>query len=51
MGDNLSPADIKAVVGNNSPYPMYGNGFGNGFGTDGGWLWLLLILAMMNGVE
>ena len=49
MGDNLSPADIKAVVGNNSPYPMYGNGFGNGFGTDGGWLWLLLILAMMNG--
>ena len=49
MGDNLSPADIKAVVGNNNPYPMYGNGFGNGFGTDGGWLWLLLILAMMNG--
>ena len=49
MGDNLSPADVKAIVGNNNPYPMYGNGFGNGFGTDGGWLWLLLILAMMNG--
>lgn len=55
MGDNLSPADIKAVVGDNNngvyPYPVYGNGFGgnNGFGTDGGWLWLLLILAMMNG--
>ena len=54
MGDNMSPADIKAVVdGNNNgfayPYPMYGNGFGNGFGNDGGWLWLLLILAMMNG--
>lgn len=40
MNDNLSPADLKAVVGNND------NGFG---GTDGGWLWLLLILAMMNG--
>lgn len=49
MGDNLSPADVKAIVGNNNPYPMYGNGFGNGFGTDGGWLWLLLILVMMNG--
>lgn len=49
MGDNLSPADIKAVVGNNNPYPMYGNGFGNGFGTDGGWLWFIIILAMMNG--
>lgn len=53
MGENLSPADIKAVVGNDNngayPYPMYGNGFGNSFGNDGGWLWLLLILAMMNG--
>ena len=49
MGDNLSPADIKAVVGNNNPYPMYGNGFGSGFGNDGGWFWLILILAMMNG--
>ena len=39
MNDNLSPADLKAVMGNND----------NGFGTDGGWLWLLLILAMMNG--
>lgn len=39
MNDNMSPADLKAVMGNND----------NGFGTDGGWLWLLLILAMMNG--
>ena len=39
MNDNLSPADLKAVMGNND----------NGFGNDGGWLWLLLILAMMNG--
>lgn len=51
MGDNLSPADVKAIVGNNNPYPVYGGGFGgnNGFGNDGGWLWLLLVLAMMNG--
>ena len=55
MGDNLSPADIKAVVdGNNNngfayPYPVYGNGFGNGFGGDSGWLWFIIILAMMNG--
>ena len=49
MGDNLSPADVKAIVGNNNPYPMYGNGFGSGFGNDGGWFWLILILAMMNG--
>lgn len=54
MGDNMSPADVAAVVGNTDknyayPYPMYGNGFGNGFSGDGGWLWLLLILAMMNG--
>ena len=53
MGDNMSPADVAAVVGNtdrnNFPYPIYGNGGNNGFGTDGGWLWLLLILAVMGG--
>lgn len=55
MGDNLSPADIKAVVdGNNNsgfayPYPMYGGGFGNSFGADGGWLWLIVILALFGG--
>ena len=49
MGDNLSPADVKAIVENNNPYPMYGNGFGNGFGGDSGWLWFIIILAMMNG--
>ena len=55
MGDNLSPADISAVVGNtdrnNFAYPVYGGNFGGngGFGSDGGWFWLILILAMMNG--
>jgi hypothetical protein len=55
MGDNLSPADISAVVGNtdrnNFAYPVYGGNFGGngGFGSDGGWFWLFLILAMMNG--
>ena len=49
MGDNLSPADVKAIVVNNNPYPMYGNGFGNGFGGDSGWLWLIIILALFGG--
>ena len=54
MGDNLSPADISAVVGNTDrnyayPYPVYGGGFGNsGFG-DGSWIWIILILALFGG--
>lgn len=53
MGDNMSPADIKAVLGDNNgvayPYPVYANnGFGgNGFGNgDGSWIWLILILVL-----
>lgn len=55
MNDNMSPADVAAVVGNtdrnNYPYPMmpYGSGFGAGFGGDGGWLWLIVILALFGG--
>lgn len=55
MGDNLSPADIKAVVdGNNNgfAYPVYpyGRGFGNsGFGNDGSWIWIILILVLLGG--
>ena len=57
MNENMSPADIAAVVGNTDKnngygYPVfpYGGGFGNsGFGGDSGWLWLIIILAMMNG--
>ena len=57
MGENMSPADIAAVVGNTDrnngfAYPVYmngGNGFGNsGFG-DGSWIWLILILALFGG--
>jgi len=59
MGDNLSPADISAVVGNTDrnnfgyPYPVYpygggfGGGFGNGYGGD--WLWIIIILALFGG--
>jgi hypothetical protein len=52
MGDNMSPADVAAVVGNTDrnygyPYPVYGGGFGNsGFGGDSSWLWLIIILAL-----
>lgn len=53
MGDNLSPADIKAVIGDNNgayPYPVYTNGFGNnGFGNGDSWVWLILILALCGG--
>ena len=54
MNDNMSPADVAAVVGNtdrNFAYPMYpyGGGFGNaGFG-DGSWIWIILILALFGG--
>ena len=52
MGDNLSPADVAAVVGNTDRayYPVYQGGFGgnNGFG-DGSWVWLILILALLGG--
>lgn len=58
MGDNMSPADVAAVVGNTDrnngfAYPVYpygGMGYGNnsGFG-DGSWLWLIIILALFGG--
>jgi hypothetical protein len=50
MGDNMSPADVAAVVDNNRgyPYPMYGgnNGFG---GTNSDWVWIILLLALFGG--
>ena len=60
MGENTTPSvsDIRAVMdasnGSNGfayPYPVYGGGFGgnSGFGNDGGWLWLLVILALCGG--
>lgn len=55
--NSMSPADVAAVVGNTDrnigygypvmPYGGYGNS--NGFGGEGGWLWLILILALMGG--
>lgn len=58
MNDNMSPADVAAVVGNTDRnnfaygYPVfpYGGGYGNnsGFG-DGSWLWLIIILALFGG--
>lgn len=56
MNDNMSPADVAAVVGNTDrnigyAYPVfpYGNGgFGNsGYGSD--WLWIILLLALFGG--
>lgn len=58
MGDNMSPADVAAVVGNTDrnngfgyAYPVYGGGFGGntGFGGDSSWLWLIVILALFGG--
>lgn len=57
MNDNMSPADVAAVVGNTDrnngfAYPVYpyGGGFGNnGFGNDGSWIWIILILALLGG--
>ena len=61
MNDNMSPADVAAVVGNTDrnlgyaypAYPVfpYGNmgGSNSGFGGDASWLWFILILAFMNG--
>ena len=61
MNENLSPADISAVVGNTDrnngfgyAYPVfpYGAGFGGGYGNTGyggDWIWLILILALFGG--
>lgn len=56
----MSPSDVRAVMdaSNDSrgyAYPVfpygggYGGGFGGGFGNDGGWLWIILILALFGG--
>lgn len=57
MNDNMSPADVAAVVGNTDrnigyAYPVFpygnGGGFGNGgYGSD--WLWVILLLALFGG--
>lgn len=44
MGENLSPADIAAVTGNNG-----GNGGWGGTDGWGGMIWLFAILALMGG--
>lgn len=55
MGDNMSPADVAAVVGNTDrnngfayPYPMYGANGGFG-GTNSDWIWIILLLALFGG--
>ena len=61
MGQSsMSPADVAAVVDNNRGsfsmgYPVmpmmpYGmGGFGGGFGMDGSWIWIILLLAIFGG--
>ena len=51
MGENMSPADVAAVVDNNRGYAYppyaYNGGFGNGFGGD--WSWILLLVLLSGG--
>lgn len=53
MGENTpSVSDIRAVMdasngSNGYAYPAYG--FGNGFGGDASWIWIILILALCGG--
>lgn len=52
MGENMSPADLAAVVDNNRGYAYppyaYNGGFGNGFGN-GDWSWILLLVLLSGG--
>ena len=57
MGENMGPADIKAVVDSNNgyaypvmAYPYMGGygGFGNGFGN-GDWSWIIILLILCGG--
>ena len=57
MGDNMTPADVAAVVGNTDRnvaygYPVfpYAGGYGNsGFGNNSDWVWIILLLALFGG--
>ena len=57
MGDNMTPADVAAVVGNTDrnvayghPVFPYGGGYGNnGFGNGSDWIWVILLLALFGG--
>ncbi len=59
MNENMSPADVAAVVGNTDRnnfaygYPVfpYGVGYGanSGFGNGSDWIWIILLLALFGG--
>ena len=59
MNENMSPADVAAVVGNTDRnnfaygYPVfpYGAGYGanSGFGNGSDWIWIILLLALFGG--
>ena len=46
-GNNGIVPTVDLATNNTYPYPMMMGGYGNGFGNNGDWIWIIVLLALL----